>query len=115
MLPASVRIFVCTQPQDMRRSFDALAQATRELLGQDPQCGALFVFVGKRPTRIKVLWWDQNGYCLLAKRFHQAMCKLPTSEHSSVGLQIDASAFAQLIAGVACEKKRTKTLTPPLH
>ena len=65
MLPASVRIFVCTVPQDMRRSFDGLAQATTQLLGQDPRSGALFVFVNKRSTRAKVLWWDANGYCLL--------------------------------------------------
>jgi transposase len=43
MLPPSVRIFVCTVPQDMRRSFDGLALATRQVLGQDPQSGALFV------------------------------------------------------------------------
>jgi transposase len=115
MLPATVRIFVCTQPQDMRRSFDALAQAAREVLGQDPQSGALFVFVGKRPKRIKVLWWDQSGYCLLAKRFHHAVCKLPASDQGSAVLQIDAAAFAALMAGIACDKKHTKALTPPLH
>ena len=65
MLPSSTRILVCTQPQDMRRSFDALALVTRELLGEDPQSGALYVFVGKSATRVKVLWWSQNGYCLL--------------------------------------------------
>ncbi len=69
MLPAGVRIFLCTEPQDMRRSFDALALVTRELLHEDPQSGALFVFVGKRPTRAKVLWWDRNGYCLLYSGF----------------------------------------------
>jgi transposase len=116
MLPSSVRIFVCTQAQDMRRSFDALALVTRELLGQDPQSGALYVFVGKRPTRIKVLWWDRNGYCLLYKRLHRALFAAPTTadaEAASVG--IDAEAFAELLAGVACEKKRTKRLTPKLH
>jgi transposase len=61
MLPPSVRIFVCTTPQDMRRSFDRLALAAKEVVGEDPQSGALFVFVGKRPTRIKVLWWGAPG------------------------------------------------------
>jgi hypothetical protein len=68
MLPQTVRIFVCTTPQDMRRSFDGLALAARELLGEDPQSGALFAFVGKRATRLKLLWWDRNGYCLQYKR-----------------------------------------------
>ena len=50
MLPSSVRIFVCTEPQDMRRSFDSLSLVTRERLGEDPQSGALYIFIGKRPT-----------------------------------------------------------------
>ena len=50
MLPTSVRILVCTVPQDMRRSFDRLAEVVREVLGEEPQSGALYVFVGKRPT-----------------------------------------------------------------
>ncbi len=70
MIPSSVRIFVCQQPQDMRRSFDGLSQAAREHLDEDPQSGALFVFVNKRRNRIKVLWFDDNGYCLLYKRLH---------------------------------------------
>jgi transposase len=72
MIPGSVRIFVCTEPQDMRRSFDGLALQAQQLLGEDPQSGALYCFVNKRANRIKVLWWDRNGYCLLYKRLHRA-------------------------------------------
>jgi transposase len=105
MLPPSVRIFVCTVPQDMRRSFDGLCLATKELLGKDPQDGALYVFVGKRPTRIKVLWWDRNGYCLLYKRLHRALFRIPSSGENP-GIQVDAAALAELLAGVASEVKR---------
>jgi transposase len=101
MLPSSVRIFVCMEPQDMRRSFDKLAQVTRELLGEDPQSGALFVFVGKMATRAKVLWWDRNGYCLLYKRLHRAMFVMPTAdEGGGRAVRIDATALAQILAGV---------------
>ncbi len=65
MIPTSVRIFVCTERQDMRRSFDALALAVRESLALDPESGALFVFASKRSNRLKVLWFDHNGYCIL--------------------------------------------------
>jgi transposase len=107
MLPASVRIFVCTVPQDMRRSFDALAQATAQLLGEDPRSGALFVFVNKRSTRAKVLWWDANGYCLLYKRLHQAVFILPsTAAGDSPVARIDAVGLASLLAGV--EKRRSR-------
>lgn len=107
MLPSSTRILVCTQPQDMRRSFDALALATRELLGEDPQSGALYIFVSKSATRVKVLGWDRNGYCLLYKRLHQALFVLPSAA-AKVGatMQIDAKVLAELLAGV--ERKSTQ-------
>jgi transposase len=100
MLPPSVRIFVCTVPQDMRRSFDGLALATRQLLGQDPQGGALFVFVNKRANRAKVLWYERHGYCLLYKRLHRAIFRLPAPADGRA-LQIDSRALATLLAGVA--------------
>jgi len=68
VIPTSVRIFVCTERQDMRRSFDALALAVQEKLALDPQSGALFVFASKRSNRLKVLWFDRNGFCILYKR-----------------------------------------------
>jgi transposase len=51
MIPASVRIFVCTKPQDMRRSFDALALAVKERLEMEPQSGAPFVFASKQEPK----------------------------------------------------------------
>ena len=102
MLPASMRVFVCTELQDMRRSFDKLALVVRERLGGDPQDGALYVFVGKQATRVKVLWWDRNGYCLLYKRLHRALFVIPSGHaHGVAGTRIDGPALAQLLAGVA--------------
>ena len=43
----------CSEPQDMRRSFDALSLVVQQVMGEDPQSGALYVFVGKRPNRAK--------------------------------------------------------------
>lgn len=106
MLPTSVRIMVCTQAQDMRRSFDTLALVVRQHLGEDPQSGSLYVFVGKRPTRAKVLWWDRNGYCLLYKRLHRALFDVPQGSTGVPSIQISASALADLLAGVGKEEKR---------
>jgi transposase len=111
MLPASVRIFVCTQPQDMRRSFDRLAQVARDVVGEEPQSGAMFVFAGKRGTRLKVLWWDRNGLCLLYKRLHGAVFELPRAgESSALSVRIDAVALARLLAGVAKPARRRKVI-----
>lgn len=100
MIPSAVRIFVCSEPQDMRRSFDGLALAAQEHLGQDPQSGALFVFCNKRRDRLKVLWFDINGYCLLYKRLHHA--RFAAMEHT----RIDAQTLAMLLQGVKTARFR---------
>jgi transposase len=94
MSPSTVRIFVCSEPQDVRCSFDGLALAAQEHVGEDPQSGALFLFVNKRRNRVKVLWFDRNGYCLLYERLHRAHFELPLSR------TIDAHALAEILRGV---------------
>ncbi len=101
MMPTSVRVFVCTERQDMRRSFDALALAVQEKLALDPQSGALFVFASKRGHRLKVLWFDHNGYCILYKRLHGARFDLPEATRSDRPVaQIDARTLAVILRGV---------------
>lgn len=107
MIPSGIRIFVCTQPVDMRYGFDRLAQVARERVGQDPiEAGALFVFAGKSATRLKVLWFDRNGLCLLYKRLHRAVFELPAAANGAVSIHIDGAALARLLAGVEKEEKR---------
>lgn len=110
MIPAGVRVFVCTEPVDMRFGFDRLAQVARERVGRDPvDGGALFVFAGKSATRLKVLWFDSNGLCMLYKRFHRAVFELPAAASGAVSVHIDGVALARLLAGVAKEEKRRAT------
>ena len=101
MIPPSVRIFVCTTPQDMRRSFDGLAAVAQERLGEDPRDGAVFVFINRRANRIKALWFDRNGYCILYKRGHQALFLPPRStERERPIATIDSRELAKIFAGV---------------
>jgi transposase len=102
VIPAAVRIFVCTERQDMRRSFDALALAVKERLALDPESGALFVFASKRNNRLKVLWFDHNGYCILYKRLHGALFELPkaTTSTDRPVAAIDARSLAMILRGV---------------
>jgi transposase len=107
MIPAGVRIFVCTEPVDMRRGFDRLAQTAKEVVGVDPQQGgALLVFANRRASRIKVLWFERNGYCILYKRLHRAVFDLPLAGAGTASVHIDAGALAKLLAGRAKETKR---------
>ena len=107
MIPAGVRIFLCTEPVDMRYGFDRLAQVARERVGQDPvDGGALFVFAGKSASRLKVLWFDRNGLCLLYKRLHRAVFELPAAGNGVASIHIDGAALARLLTGVAKKENR---------
>ena len=60
--------FVCLDPVDMRKSFDTLAQVVRDHFGRDPLSGAWFIFRGKARDRLKILYWDRDGYAIWQKR-----------------------------------------------
>lgn len=111
MIPVNVRILVCTEPVDMRRGFDSLALLARDKLQQDPRSGALLIFTGRRRDRLKALWWDRNGYCVLYKRFHEAVFEMPVAldADSGVSVRIDGQKLASLLAGQPkTSKKKTK-------
>lgn len=100
MLPASTRIFVCTQPVDMRRSFDGLATFARDVLRHDPQSGALFLFTGKRATTLKALWWDRTGYCILYKRLTRGAFRFPAAAAGITSVIIDPQELALILEGI---------------
>ena len=67
--PPSVRIWLATAPVDLRRSFDRLAAEVRDHLHNDPLSGHIFVFKNKRGDRVKLPYWDEDGYVILTGRF----------------------------------------------
>jgi transposase len=76
-LPPSVRVFVCTGPTDMRKSFDGLCALVQAVLAQDPFSGHLFVFVNRRRDKVKILCWDRSGFWLLYKRLEEGTFRVP--------------------------------------
>ena len=113
MIPQGVRVFLCVEPVDMRLGFDRLAQLARERVGRDPvDGGAVFVFGGRAASRLKILWFDRNGLCLLYKRFHQSRFELPVAASGQRVLHIDAAALATLLAGVAHASRSRAERTP---
>lgn len=98
-LPPTVRVFVATEPVDMRGSFDSLAGATRRL-GLDPVDGHLYLFMNRRRRLAKVLWFDGSGWCLLAKRLERGSYQLPALDGDAGQVSIDGATFASLLAGI---------------
>ena len=76
--PAGTKVFVCSRPTDMRCGFDTLAEQVRRFLAEDPLSGHLFVFRSRKGDRVKVLYWDTDGYALWCKRLERGTVRLPT-------------------------------------
>jgi transposase len=109
VIPAGVRIFAAASPVDMRRGFIGLAEAAREQLGQDPQGGALFVFANRRRDRLKLLWHDRTGFCLLYKALDRGFFRLPEAAPGARSVAVDPAEMAAILEGVQLPVSKTAT------
>lgn len=96
-LPPSVRVFLCLVPADMRRSFDGLALLAETVIRQDPFSGHLFVFHNRNGDRIKILYWDRDGYALWYKRLEQGRFRFPPGEASQ---EVTCAELAMVLEGI---------------
>jgi transposase len=96
----AVRIYLAAGSTDMRKGFDTLAALVREHLGQDPLSGSLFLFVGRDRDRLKILYWDADGFALWYKRLEEGTFRLPTPTAGSRGVELKASELAMLLEGI---------------
>ncbi|NMG17048.1 IS66 family insertion sequence element accessory protein TnpB [Aromatoleum bremense] len=94
----TVRVHLYGEPVDMRRSFDGLYALTKHKLGCDPLSGELFVFINRRGTQMKVLYWDRTGFCVWAKRLEQGRFVSDWS-HIATG-ELDWTGLKLLLEGI---------------
>lgn len=107
----AVRVYLCTLPADMRKGFDTLAAMVRDYLGYDPLSGHLFLFVGRGKDRMKILYWDRDGFALWYKRLEEGTFRLP-SKNTGKSVELKASELAMLLAGIDLTSiKRRKRFT----
>ena len=95
-----VRVYLCTSPTDMRKGFDTLAVLVRDGLGYDPMSGHLFLFVGRRRDRLKILYWDRDGYALWYKRLEKGTFRMPVAKPDAASIELKASELAMLLEGI---------------
>lgn len=108
-LPAGIKVWVSLAPVDMRKSFDGLAAVVQSQWQQDVMSGQLFVFLGKRKDRIKVLYWDENGFALWYKRLENGIYRLPRVDKKVVKMSM--SELSLLLEGIdLTDKRRLKAI-----
>ena len=99
-LPASVRVYLCLTACDMRKSFDGLHAMVREHLELDPFAGHLFVFASRRRDRIKILYWDRDGFAVWSKRLEEGTYAVPLGEPAERRREITAQELGALLSGI---------------
>jgi transposase len=97
-LPTSVRIWLATRATDLRKSFDSLAELVRQHLKGDPLSGQLFVFRNQRADRVKLLYWDEDGFVIVYKRLEAGTFRFPRAD--AEGVEIRAADLQMLLDGV---------------
>jgi transposase len=102
--PPAVRIWLATAPVDLRRSFDRLAAEVREQLHHDPLSGHVFVFRNKRADRVKLLYWDEDGYIIVYKRLEEGVFRWPVTAPGESSASLRAAELAMLLDGIDWSK-----------
>lgn len=110
---AAAPIYLALESTDLRKSFDTLAACVRDHLGADPLSGAWFVFRNRAGDRLKILYWDRDGYAIWHKRLAQGAFEFPKVIGSAASVAITATDLALILGGVALNAKRRTRYTRP--
>jgi transposase len=108
-LPASVRVYLCLTACDMRKSFDSLHALVRDYLELDTYAGHLFVFASRRRDRLKILYWDRDGFALWSKRLEAGTYAIPAPDGAEERRrEITAQELGALLSGIDLSQARRR-------
>ena len=111
---SGTKVYLATEPVDLRRGHDGLAALVGKTLALDPYSGHLFVFVGRRGDRIKVLFWDRGGFVLYYKRLAKGRFRMQRLRKGADRVTLDGTELAMLLDGIdVSHVKRPALWEPP--
>ena len=99
-LPSLVKIYLHAAPVNLHYSFDRLAGIVRDEMGRDPLSGHLFVFRNRRGDRVKLLFWDDDGFVILYKRLEAGVFKFPVVSPETRAVQVSVADLSLLLWGI---------------
>ena len=113
-LPSSTRIYLAIEPTDLRKSFNGLSTLVESRFGMDPSSGDLFVFLNRKQTQVRILYWERDGFCILMKRLERGTFRRSKRADGEVRVEIDAGDLALLLEGIdASRARRSKRYRKP--
>lgn len=109
-LPPHTAILMYRHPVDIRKSFDGLIGLVRNDLDADPVSPTFFVFFNKRRNKIKILYWDNDGFAIWYKRLEKGTFRLTLPTDENAGIKITRAQLAMLLEGIDFQniKKRKR-------
>lgn len=111
-LPPSVKIYFATALVDMRNGIDGLRAVVEQVLKRSPDEGHLFVFVGKGKDKLKILFWDRNGYVVYFKRLERGRFQLPAVNERHTKVEMEPAQLAMLLDGIDLNARRLARWKP---
>ena len=105
---SDVRIFLCVTPIKMYYSFDTLMGLAQTVFDQDPLSGHLFLFFNRDRNRVKILFWDQDGFCIWYKRLEAGTFQFPEAAGEEQGIELDYSQLTNILGGVDLRNGRRR-------
>lgn len=97
---SGLRVFVSALPTDMRKGFNGLQGLVLQTLEEDPLSGHLFLFINRRADRLKVLYWDRDGFALWYKRLERGSFQMPAIAEGQTKTEIRSDELVMLLSGV---------------
>ena len=106
--PAGVRLFLATEPTDLRRGYDGLSAIVESQFEMEATCGDLFIFLNRRANQVRILFWDRDGYCVLMKRLAKGTFRRVRTAQGQAQIEIDAGELAMLLEGIEAKQIRRR-------
>jgi transposase len=114
LLSRAVRVYVATQPVNLRKSYDGLSNEVRAVLAQDPLSGHVFVFLNRRKNQVKLLLWTRGGFTIVQKRLERGTFTFPQRVTSGAAkVELDAHELSMLLEGIDVTRVRSSPRWEP--
>src|SRR5699024_6953633 len=105
--PRGVKLYLANEPTDLRKSFNGLSMLAEHHFGLDVMTGHLFIFINRRGNQVRIIFWDRDGFCIVAKRLERGTFRrVKRGADGATHVEISAVDLAHLLEGIEVREVR---------